>query len=116
MTAPSEQELKTMRPISRVFLAKLLAGEITGPHCGEVGEWWREQEAAHAAARTAEAAAEAARPALELCNGCPGRRACADWARLDKYTGLADGAVYVNGERKPPDTIIRTGTARSKAS
>lgn len=96
-----------MRPISRTFLARILAAQITDAACGDQGQWWSEQEAAHAAATRAAAAGEASAPALALCADCPARSACAELAELNRYTGLAAGTVYVNGERRSPSTVIR---------
>lgn len=42
--------------------------------------------------------------ALGMCSECPVRRVCADWARLDRYTGLAAGRLWQDGQpvRWPP--------------
>jgi len=37
--------------------------------------------------------------ALLLCAGCPVQDLCAEWARLDKYSGLAAGQLWDDGKR-----------------
>lgn len=93
-----------MRPISRRPLnqqqATFFARAETAPCCGR-GQWWSQREAAHNTARTPQAAEEAAAPALQLCASCPIVDACAEFAALAEYTGLAGGAVYFDGTRSP---------------
>lgn len=96
-----------MRPMSRAFLARQITGSILNAACKGRGAWWSEQEAAHAAAGIRVRAAAAAADALAVCAGCPEIPLCAQRAAVDRYTGLAAGAVYVNGVRKPAATVVR---------
>ena len=43
---------------------------------------------------------------MALCGGCPETDRCAQRAELDSYTGLAAGAAYLNGVRKPTTTVV----------
>lgn len=99
-----------MRGISRVVLARQLHEAIVRDGraaCGGLGEWWSEQEAAHAAAASGQASAVAAAPAMRLCGECPEISRCAERAELDSYTGLAAGAAYCNGRAKPTRVVPR---------
>lgn len=98
-----------MRPISTRVLARDRAYEMPTANCRGRGQWWDEQEAAWIQATTAAAAAAATTQAREVCLGCPARPECAAWAAIDKYTGVAGGGVYINGDRVPADTVTRTG-------
>jgi hypothetical protein len=95
---------------SNAQLARQLTAEITNGHCKYLGVWWSQQEADHAQATTPEDAVAAAAPALALCEGCAESGLCHRRAELDRYTGLAAGAVYVNGHRKPASTVLRHPT------
>ena len=95
-----------MRPISRAHLARQLAAAITDAACEEQGSAWSGWEVAHASASTPVAAAAAADAAMTLCSGCPETERCAQRAELDSYTGLAAGAAYLNGVRKPTTTVV----------
>ena len=95
-----------MRPISRAHLARQLAAAITEAVCEGQGLLWGQWEAAHAAAATSAAAEAAAAPAMALCAGCPETVRCANRAEVDRYTGLAAGAAYVNGARKPTSAVV----------
>jgi hypothetical protein len=97
-----------MRPVSKAFLARQLTLAITHAACKGKGEWWSEHEADHSAATTPPAAVEAAGPALDLCSRCPkiDQVLCAERAELDDYTGLAAGAVYLNGRALPAWTLL----------
>jgi len=96
-----------MRPISATSLARQLTAAITDPACDGQGKWWSEQETTHAQATTSAAAAAAAVPAMMLCAVCPEQQRCAQRAELDRYTGLAAGAAYCNGNRKPMHQVPR---------
>lgn len=95
-----------MRPISRAHLARQLAAAITGAACKGQGVLWGQWEAAHAAAATSAAAETAAVPAMVLCAGCPETLRCASRAEVDRYTGLAAGAAYLNGARKATTAVV----------
>jgi hypothetical protein len=96
-----------MRPISKTFRARQVASEMTNDGlaiCGGRGHWWSQREAAHDKAATAEEAAAAAAPAVQLCARCPETGAegrCALRATLDGYTGLAAGQAWVAGRPRP---------------
>ncbi len=95
-----------MRPTSRAHLARQLAAAITAAECKGQGRQWSEWEAAHAAATTPAQAKEAAADAMALCVFCPETKLCAERAVLDAYSGLAAGAAYVNGARKPTAAVV----------
>ncbi len=95
-----------MRPISRAHLARQLAAAITEAACKGQGVLWGQWEAAHATAATSVAAEVAAAPAMALCAGCPETIRCASRAEVDRYTGLAASAAYVNGVRKPTGAVV----------
>jgi hypothetical protein len=90
-----------MKPTSRTALARQIAADIVDGACKDKGRWWSEQEAAHAAAKTPAEASEAAAEAMELCASCTETERCAILAELDRYTGLAAGAAYAGGVRRP---------------
>jgi hypothetical protein len=89
----------------RVPLARIASAEVEPAQCKGRGKWWTRKEAEHAAAVDSESAAKAAKPALRLCGRCPAYELCKYWAELDKYTGLAAGAAYLNGRRKDPAKV-----------
>jgi hypothetical protein len=97
-----------MRPTFMAFRARQLTVQITDAACKGTGQWWSEQEANHCDATTPTAAVEAASPALALCARCPkiDQAFCAERAELDDYTGLAAGAVYLNGRALPVWTVL----------
>lgn len=88
-----------MRPISRSFLAQQLTHELAAAECRGQGDWWSEQEAGVEHASTAGDAAAAARAAIAVCDHCPVWLVCAERAELDRYDGIAAGAIYRNGTR-----------------
>jgi len=100
---------------SNAQLARQLTAQITNGNCKYLGTWWSEQEAAHAQTTTPGDARNATEPALALCEGCPAHELCRQRAELDRYTGLAAGAVYINGHRKPPTTVPRHPTPTPRA-
>ena len=95
-----------MRPISKAHLARQLAAAIAEAACEEQGAAWSGWEVAHASASTPSQAEAAAAAAMALCGGCPETDRCAQRAELDSYTGLAAGAAYLNGIRKPTTTVV----------
>ena len=96
-----------MNRVSRAVLARRLSAAIRDAACAGRGHWWSEQEAAHARASTPARAAAAGAAALTVCGGCSEVRRCAQRAAVDRYTGLAAGAVYVHGVRRGPATVLR---------
>lgn len=90
-----------MRPISRVVVARDAAWRITGAACGGQDRVWSALEAAHADASTPAESGQTVAAARRWCDQCPAAEACALWAALEQYTGLAAGAAYENGQRRP---------------
>lgn len=100
-----------MRPISRRVLNQQQAFAFTQADtapCRGLGQWWSQREAAHNTARTPHDAEAAAAPALQLCSRCPIVDACAEFADVAEYTGLAAGAVYFDGVRSPTRRLRNT--------
>ena len=95
-----------MRPISKAHLARQLAAAIIDAACEEQGSAWSGWEVEHASASTPTQAAAAAAEAMALCGVCAETDRCAQRAELDSYTGLAAGAAYLNGVRKPTTTVV----------
>lgn len=100
-----------MNEAQRQHLARDMAFQLAckDPACLGRHQWWSAVEHAHAQARSGRAAAAAAAPAMALCVGCDCQRLCADLAEVGRYTGLAAGAAYHDGERR---TTGRAGTGR----
>lgn len=71
--------------------------------CREHGQAWGVAERDHSAANTKWTARVAAAPALEMCIGCPALAQCAEWAEIDRYTGLAAGTAWIDGEPRPAE-------------
>lgn len=88
-----------MRPTSKVFRARQVAGDIEAAACKGLGVWWSQREAGYAASTTRTEARSATQPAVDVCVGCPEIARCALLAQLDRYTGIAAAGVYVNGRR-----------------
>ncbi len=105
-----------MRPISRTHLARIAAVEIVNAACKPLTVWWADQEGALASCHTAKTRSGAAAAALCVCAQCPAetRQACADLAHLDRYTGIAGGSIYLNGQPQNPFTeSCRSGRSAS---
>ncbi len=96
-----------MRPISKVFLARLATAAITKAACKGHGRRWTDWECAHAAAGDSGQAELAAAPAMVMCAGCPETVRCAERAELDRYSGRAAGAAYLNGDRRQTAAVVR---------
>lgn len=87
--------------------ASALAASIDDAACGGLGEWWSTQEARLRDTYSLTQAEAAAAAALDLCRHCPEVAACAELARVGRYSGLAAGDIYVAGRPR------RRSTARS---
>lgn len=76
--------------------------------CAGEAVLWSRAEAEHRRATSTADARDATAPALEMCVGCPLMRSgeCHEIASAEKYSGLAAGAVYVNGRRRRPDHVL----------
>jgi len=84
---------------SREVLARDAAARLRAASCRGQRDLWNTHERAYLEAESRDAAAEAAEGALLLCDECAVLDRCAAWAAVDKYTGLASGAAWVNGRR-----------------
>lgn len=100
--------MKARRPYTRrvptrraEITAQHLSASITDAACRELGSWWSTQEAAYTRARTGADISRIASAVTAICDSCPlaTRRACAELAEVDHYSGLADGALYLAGRR-----------------
>lgn len=94
-------------------LAGLLALE---GNCAAPGTGWTDAEIRHANAPHNAAAAEAARSVLELCDDCPVIGECAQWAHVDRYTGLAAGSSWIRGQEYDPSTTINNPRPKDTAA
>lgn len=104
-----------MRGMDREVVARDEAARLYAAACKESRAVWDRQERLHAAARSQVVAAKAARPLLRICGGCPIVAECRSWAEVDRYTGIAAGAAWVNGVEKPTHWVRRQA-ARGVAS
>ncbi len=87
------------RPISLRVIARHYASERQiGARCKSEPRLWSQAEAGWRRASTNAEAALAAAPAFALCSECPISDACAEWARTDRYTGLAAGLSWTRGK------------------
>lgn len=95
-----------MRGISREVLARDLTRRISLASrrgCDGHHDLWDRQEAAHlTVSRTSENGAATADPLIQLCEDCPVRALCQQWAELDSYTGIAAGKSWVDGKSITP--------------
>lgn len=71
--------------------------------CREQRQVWGVAERDHGAAMTKWTARVAAAPAIEMCTGCPALAHCAEWAEIDRYTGLAAGKAWIDGGPRPAE-------------
>lgn len=81
--------------------------------CAGSSKEWTEGEAAWARSRSSASARLALKPLYAMCANCPVRLACEEWARADKYSGVAAGMLWVNGR---PSAGVRVPRRLSKAS
>lgn len=81
--------------------ARALSASISDAACKDRGSWWSQQESAHLRAPDAAAAGRLGRRIQQICGTCPlaTRQLCAELAVVDRYSGFAAGATYVNGQR-----------------
>lgn len=99
-----------MRPISKAHLARQLTAAIREAACEGMSRAWTDWELAHAAATDSKAAERAARPAMRVCRGCPELVRCTERAELDRYSGLAAGAAWLNGVRNATSVVVPKGS------
>jgi hypothetical protein len=95
-----------------VVLARAAAARLREAACKNQSAFWNAQEAVHGAAETQAAARVAAWPLVEVCHGCPVVQLCAEWASVDRYTGIAAGAAWVNGRQRPLHWVRRQAPRR----
>jgi len=95
------------------MLAQDASAQLKGALCKDHRDLWNVQEASHESASSQFAAAHHAAPLLEICVSCPVINRCRRWASVDKYTGIAAGAAWVNGVVRPPEWV-RHQRGRSK--
>lgn len=97
-----------MKRQSRDVLAADAASRIVDANCGDESEAWNALEARHEEANFPPPSAAVVDDARKrFCDGCPAFAACAQWAEAEQYTGLAAGAAYLRGERKPARWVSR---------
>lgn len=102
-----------MRGISRRVLARDAAARVEDARCAGLPLMWSALESQHSQAATPEEAAAIVDQASTIaCDGCPAFMACAAWARVENYSGLAAGAAYESGERRPADWVALKKTGR----
>jgi hypothetical protein len=103
-----------MKQLSRSIIAADAASRIAEANCRDAGPTWNTLEAQHEEAHFPKESADIVADAREnFCTGCPAFQACDQWAKAEKYTGLAAGAAFLRGERKP-DTWVSRRTGRPK--
>ena len=108
----TQQLNRIWRQRTAAELALLLVSE---GHCAMPGTGWNEAERLHASAPNNAAAAEAAAAVLQLCQECPVVEECAQWATVDRYTGLAAGSSWIRGNEYDPNTTINNSRPRNVA-
>ena len=88
-------------------LAQAASVRLVAAACAGQGKKWNRQEQLHAAAGSQAKARAAAEPLVKICAGCPIVAECRTWAAADEYTGIAAGAAWVKGVKKPAHWIHR---------
>ncbi|MCK5890242.1 MAG: hypothetical protein P1U38_02960 [Aeromicrobium sp.] len=101
MTAAGQRQGPTLRPSLRDVQAAEASSRLSQASCVGRELEWAEGEQVWTEARSIEEALAAAAPLIEICQGCPVRAACAQWAEIDRYTGVAGGRPYVRGVHRP---------------
>lgn len=85
---------------------------VSNGNCATSGTGWNQAEQQYLVAKNAEEAAQASGMVLGMCAGCPVIDECAQWARTDRYTGLAAGQSWIRGKPKDPNYTINQGNGR----
>ncbi|WP_229053188.1 hypothetical protein [Aeromicrobium sp. Leaf350] len=101
MTAAGQRQGPSLRPSTRDLLAASATAQLAGASCAGREIEWADGERSWTSARSASTALAAAAPLVDICEGCPVIAACATWAELDHYTGIAGGRPYVRGFPRP---------------
>lgn len=91
----------------RSAVAQDASARLIAAACKGLRETWSQGEADHDAARTQDAAREAAVPLLRICASCPIVAECREWAIVDEYTGIAAGTSWVDGVEQPVHWVRR---------
>ena len=94
----------TTHMTDRERMLQQLASTVTDAACEGMSAQWTAWEVAVRRATSDTAVARAADPALAICETCPLNHlgsTCSMLARHGRYTGLAAGRVWVNGEPRP---------------
>ncbi|MEG9225245.1 hypothetical protein [Aeromicrobium sp. Sec7.5] len=101
MTAAGQRQGPSLRLSSRDARAAEASARLDRASCVGREAEWAEVEHRWAEARSVDEAVEAAAPLIEICQGCPVLAACAQWAEIDRYTGVAGGRPLVRGVHRP---------------
>jgi hypothetical protein len=104
--------------LAREAASRLAVSQLAdGGACAGQGSTWSALESRHRRARTEAAAREVVDVIRrEFCTGCPALLGCGQWAQVQLYTGLAAGAPYEAGERKPATWVVRPSGRRRRVS
>lgn len=89
---------------------------VSAGNCAVPGTGWNQAEIRHATAPNSSAAADAAHQALKFCIDCPVINECAQWATIDRYTGLAAGSSWIRGQEYDPNTTINNPRPKTTAA
>lgn len=91
--------------LARIRRALRLAGELIGldDKAGEiparcVDADWSQAEVAYRKAETVEEQHAAAAAVIWRCHECPVLDLCEEWAKADRYSGLAAGTAFSDGK------------------
>ncbi|GAA1737266.1 hypothetical protein [Aeromicrobium alkaliterrae] len=101
MTAAGQRQGPSLRPSNRDLLAASASANLGGANCAGREIEWADGERSWTSARSAGTALAAAAPLVDICGGCAVIVACAKWAELDHYTGIAGGRPFVRGVPRP---------------
>ena len=101
MTAAGQRQGPSLRPSLRDVQAAKASARLGQASCMGRESEWAEGEQVWTEARSLEEALVAAEPLIEICQECPVLAACAQWAEIDRYTGIAGGRPYVRGVHRP---------------
>lgn len=100
--AAATREAARLRRLARS--QRLAAVLATQGECTNSSTTWTQAEQRHQDATTHEQAQSAADQVLHLCHDCPVVATCTQWAQADRYSGLAAGMAWVDGQPHQPHT------------
>lgn len=98
--SPHARELLMGSSRNVVVLARHAASQLRSAACKDSRSLW---DAAEAVVEISplRAVAAAAAPLVQMClTECRVQEACLEWARFDRYTGVAGGQVLVEGRNR----------------